>query len=304
MKTHIYFKERVMMRLGIALCIGALSLWQSHALAFKATDSLYRIYVAKYQDLARKQMRNHGIPASITMAQALLESSGGQSALAIKSNNHFGIKCGKNWTGDTALIDDDRLKDCFRAYPSVDSSYADRVLFLGKARYKFLFDSLNVKDYQGWALGLKKAGYATDPTYPQRLIALIERLELQRLDDPDLVWPAPTSDSVSSINPNIDLRPSEDTAFSTPKEPSSMGKATVTVPDSAQLQYAASQGWIYITQKGDTPLSVSYKLGIDLYVLQAYNSLPLDLMMFEAGQVLIINRYRYQRYLKKITGKS
>jgi len=261
--------------------------------AGNTTDSIYCLYVAKYQDLARSQMRNHRIPASITMAQALLESSGGLSPLALKSNNHFGIKCGKNWTGDSAHVDDDKPKDCFRAYKSVDSSYADRVIFLAKARYKFLFDSLDVRDYKGWAHGLKKAGYATDATYPTRLIALIERLELHRLDHDSLVWPNPETSAAQPVpvgQPDSSVQVGQGMAVA----------PTRSVPDSAQLRYAQDQKWIYVTQEGDSPLSVAKKNGIDLYVLQSYNQLPLDLMLFQTGRILVINRHKYQKYLRSL----
>ncbi|NDC72744.1 MAG: hypothetical protein EBZ62_04725 [Sphingobacteriia bacterium] len=116
------------------------------------------------------------------MAQALLESAAGTSPLATEANNHFGIKCGKGWVGDSIHVDDDRPQDCFRKYAHPDSSYADRVVFLARPRYRFLFDSLSPTDYKGWAYGLKRAGYATDTLYPLRLISLIERLNLQSLD--------------------------------------------------------------------------------------------------------------------------
>ncbi|MFM7699298.1 MAG: glycoside hydrolase family 73 protein, partial [Bacteroidota bacterium] len=133
-------------------------------------DSLQKAYIERYGDLARQHMVLHRIPASITMAQALLESAAGTSPLAIEANNHFGIKCGKGWVGDSIHVDDDRPQDCFRKYAHPDSSYADRVIFLARPRYRFLFDSLSPTDYKAWAYGLKRAGYATDTLYPLRLI--------------------------------------------------------------------------------------------------------------------------------------
>ncbi len=139
-------------------------------------------YVNKYQDLAVKEMKRTGIPASITMAQALLESGTGNSTLARKSNNHFGIKCHNDWKGKKVYHDDDKRHECFRAYKAVYDSYIDHSKFLvSKSRYASLF-KLKTTDYKGWAHGLKKAGYATDPRYAHRLIKLIENYKLYELD--------------------------------------------------------------------------------------------------------------------------
>ena len=145
-------------------------------------NSRYVDYINKYKDLAIEQMKVHKIPASITLAQGLLESGAGMSELARKSNNHFGIKCGGNWRGRTVRHDDDARNECFRAYKSPKDSYDDHSQFLTKgARYAFLF-KLEIRDYKGWARGLKKAGYATDPSYANRLITIIEDYDLYKYD--------------------------------------------------------------------------------------------------------------------------
>ena len=127
-------------------------------------------------------MFEYEIPASITLAQGILESGSGQSDLAEKSNNHFGIKCHSDWKGKKSYYDDDEENECFRKYESAEDSYLDHSLFLkNKPRYSNLF-SLNITDYKGWAKGLKKAGYATDPKYPEKLIALIEEYKLWKYD--------------------------------------------------------------------------------------------------------------------------
>ena len=129
-------------------------------------------------------MKEHGIPASITLAQGILESGAGRSRLATEANNHFGIKCHSDWKGATIHHDDDALQECFRKYSHAKQSYEDHSLFLTtRGRYSFLFD-LNKTDYKAWAYGLKKAGYATDPKYPERLIKLIEDYELYAYDLP------------------------------------------------------------------------------------------------------------------------
>ena len=149
----------------------------------------YEAYIKKYRELAVEEMKKYHIPASITLAQGLLESGAGQSALARKSNNHFGIKCGSDWYGKTVSHDDDARGECFRAYKHPKDSYEDHSKFLaGRPRYASLFN-LNITDYKGWARGLKKAGYATNPRYADQLIGIIELYELYKYDDKNyLKW--------------------------------------------------------------------------------------------------------------------
>ncbi len=142
----------------------------------------YEDYIDKYKDIAIREMKRYHIPASITLAQGLLESGAGRSTLARKSHNHFGIKCGSDWTGRTVSHDDDARGECFRAYKHAEESYEDHSKFLrNRPRYASLF-KLKMTDYKGWARGLKKAGYATDPRYAQRLIDIIELYNLHRYD--------------------------------------------------------------------------------------------------------------------------
>lgn len=140
-------------------------------------------YIDKYKNVAMEEMVKYKIPASITLAQGILESGNGQSKLAKKGNNHFGIKCHSNWRGKTMRLDDDAPKECFRVYKTPEESYRDHSKFLKNGqRYAFLFD-LKITDYKAWAKGLKKAGYATLPTYATVLINLIETYNLQQYDE-------------------------------------------------------------------------------------------------------------------------
>jgi len=140
-------------------------------------------YVVRYYQLAIKEMNLYKIPASITLAQGILETAGGQSRLAKEANNHFGIKCQKTWTGPTISHDDDAKGECFRVYNSVEESYRDHSLFIAtRDRYKKLF-SYDIRDYKSWAYGLKECGYATNPKYPQMLIKHIEELRLYEYDN-------------------------------------------------------------------------------------------------------------------------
>lgn len=139
-------------------------------------------YIAAYKEDAIKEMYLHKVPACITLAQGMLESGNGNSLLAKNANNHFGIKCHKEWGGETYIMDDDSANECFRKYDDVLDSYSDHSMFLfSRSRYAALFQ-LPISDYKGWCYGLKAAGYATDPKYPQRLIELIEKYNLQKLN--------------------------------------------------------------------------------------------------------------------------
>jgi LysM repeat protein len=137
-------------------------------------------YIEMYKGLAIKEMKRMGVPAAITLAQGLLETESGNSVLVKKSNNHFGIKCKSSWTAESVTHDDDAKGECFRSYKTAEDSYRDHSNFLrANQRYSFLF-SLDVADYKAWAQGLKKAGYATNPKYPQILIKHIEQYNLQQ----------------------------------------------------------------------------------------------------------------------------
>jgi hypothetical protein len=172
-----------------------------------------RVYIARYYQLAMSEQQRTGVPAAIKLAQGIYESAAGNSDLASRSNNHFGIKCKSSWRGDTVLHDDDMRQECFRKYPSVEKSYMDHSDFLkGSPRYANLF-KLEQTDYIGWATGLKQAGYATNPAYVRKITDLIERYELQQYSvealkgtrapaaNPDKEWLAtkPTSDTIQEL---------------------------------------------------------------------------------------------------------
>ena len=163
------------------LLLMATAILTAATLRAQQRNSVYQEYIDTYSDMAIDQMRRHHIPASITMAQALLESGAGRSYLATKANNHFGIKVSGGWKGPYVLRNDDRPNDKFRKYRSVRESYEDHSLFLKQPRYSRLF-TLKPTDYKAWARGLKACGYATLPTYGDRLIKIIETYDLHQLD--------------------------------------------------------------------------------------------------------------------------
>ena len=221
----------------------------------------YERYVLTYYPIAVEQMERHNIPASITLAQGLLESGAGKSKLSRTSNNHFGIKADKSWKGKrTSSMDNGRL--CyFRKYKSVRESYEDHSLFLAnKQRYAFLF-KLDKKDYKGWAKGLKKAGYAEDKAYPSKLIGLIERYELQRYDRYTMK----------------DVKKSSGIAFETYEN------------SSARTIYRGN-GLLYIIgNTGDTFKSLSKETGVSRRKLIKYNDLYTDYNI-KAGDIIYLEK--------------
>jgi len=166
-------------------------------------------YINYYSSIAMDEMIQFGIPASITLAQGILESGAGRGTLAVQANNHFGIKC-HDWTGKKIFHDDDKKQECFRKYDNPEYSYRDHSIFLSnRGRYSFLFD-LKKDDYKKWARGLKKAGYATDPKYSQKLIDLIERYELYKYDNKVLkkknkLYKVKKGDTVYSISKKFNM---------------------------------------------------------------------------------------------------
>lgn len=163
-------------------------------------NAAFQAYFDKYKELAITEMHKYGIPASITLAQGALESGAGKSKLAVLGNNHFGIKC-HGWQGRSIAHDDDFEGECFRAYDSVFESYEDHSLFLAKrSHYSALF-KLSREDYRGWAHGLKEAGYATDPSYAQKLINIIELYGLYEYDTAPAPKrrPQPTNESINKL---------------------------------------------------------------------------------------------------------
>jgi LysM repeat protein len=221
------------------------------------------------------------IPASITLAQGILESGAGLSDLAALANNHFGIKCHKGWTGETYHKDDDTVNECFRKYPNVEASYADHADFLlTRPRYASLF-KLDIRDYKGWAYGLKQAGYATLPTYPEKLIGYIEKYKLHTFDSlaiytktdsvqkPEKVYKAPVI-VVSQQKTEDKYLPKSDTE-SVENNKSIIEDNTKFVSDRHR---GINNGCKYITaKKGDRPESLAEETGLAAWQIRRYNEL-------------------------------
>ena len=178
----------------ISLLVAAVSF----SISVKGGNDAYREYVETYSAMAVEQQEAYGIPASITLAQGLLESAAGRSTLATEGNNHFGIKCHSDWEGETMTRSDDAPDDCFRVYSDAAQSFEDHSRFLMRKRYERLFD-LDPSDYAGWARGLKACGYATDPHYADRLVTIIERYSLNMFDTEAGRHAEETCDYITSV---------------------------------------------------------------------------------------------------------
>ena len=216
-------------------------------------------YISKYDYVAKNNMKKYGIPASIILAQGILESGAGRGTLCVNANNHFGIKCHNDWTGEKVYHDDDSEQECFRKYKLAAESFDDHSLFLtSRGRYATLF-KLDKDDYKAWARGLRAAGYATDPKYPEKLIGLIERYDLAKIDAEVL-----------------------GTDFTAEHKPTPV---IVTTPiKTTDKTIAASGGGSYTVLKGDTLYSISKKNNMTVDELIQLNGLSGNAISI--GQVL------------------
>ena len=204
-------------------------------------------YIEMYKNDAIKEMKLNGVPASITLAQGMLESNNGNSELAVKANNHFGIKCHSDWQGSSFIMDDDTKNECFRKYDAVLDSYTDHSMFLKtRKRYAFLFE-MNSIDYKAWAHGLKKAGYATDPRYAEKLIAIIESNNLAQYDN---MVELPLYNGVSSTTPSKNIQTTQAPSF--------------------KVLHNNKRRYVTIKQ-GDTFYSISKHFKVEMYDLLKYN---------------------------------
>lgn len=226
----------------------------------KVTNEMVLDYISKYKEIAKNSMQQFGVPASITLAQALLESGSGMGSLCLQANNHFGIKCRKDWTGPSVKYDDDALQECFRKYDDPKDSFKDHSQFLlSKPWYAKLF-KLDVKDYKAWAKGLKVAGYATDPLYPQKLINLIEKYKLYDIDN-EVKPNTFVIEEKSEIVTEKEIKP--EIAIETESKPVII--ATENPSENPQN--------LYIVQPKDTFYSISKKFNISIEDLKTINNL-------------------------------
>lgn len=275
------------------------------SLQAQTRNKQYEDYIKQYRDLAVDEMKKYHIPASITLAQGLLESGAGQSTLARKSNNHFGIKCGSDWQGKTVRHNDDARGECFRAYKHPKQSYEDHSKFLaGRPRYASLF-KLKITDYKGWARGLKKAGYATDPRYAQRLIDIIELYDLDKYDKKGgLKWmkenPNPhqtyianglvyivvrAGDSWKSISKELDISQKKLRKYNDLYKGYALQVGDILYLEKKNRK-AGKEHIVHVLRAGESMYSISQKYGIRLKNLYKLNKMDEDDPAPEVGTIL------------------
>lgn len=231
-------------------------------------------YINMWKEVAVRKMKEHGIPASITLAQGLLESGNGNSKLAREGNNHFGIKCTPDWTGGKTYHDDDKKGECFRKYKDAAQSYEDHAKFLQRPRYAALFE-LKPTDYKGWAHGLKKAGYATDPGYAPKLISLIERYELHKLDrGVDVAYRPPGKDAAKPAPERQGRR-------------GSGGGETITIGSGRQVDVFDGRIKFVRAKAGDDLQKLGRDLELNHGLLARWNDLDKEARLTEGQRIYI-----------------
>ena len=250
-------------------------------------------YIQTYKDIAMREMRDHKIPASITLAQGLLESGAGNSALAREAKNHFGIKCHKGWEGKTYIMDDDEENECFRKYNNAEESFVDHSLFLTtRNRYAALFD-LDITDYEGWARGLKAAGYATNPKYAQLLIDRIKLYDLAKYDEIAL-GERSDDNQLPEIEPEDELL---ELAYS-PKKRSVFELVDMT--QDKRFIYENNGVRFVFAKEGETPEGLAKEFDIKYQRFCEYNLLKHpDEMVFHSGDMVYLAPLRNKNWKAK-----
>ena len=246
-------------------------------------------YVERYKAIAIAHMERYGIPASITMAQGILESDSGNSQLSTSSNNHFGIKCKKTWAGDRVYHDDDAKGECFRAYPSVEASYQDHADFLDQSpRYDSLF-AYPADDYRSWARGLKACGYATAPDYAERLVKIIESMKLYLLDkeNGNKIYSA-----AQTAQANTETWFERNTATSDEQINPNAFRVTVNSHKGYGV-YRTNHTFYVVAKEGDTFESLGSVFDISPKTLRKFNDVAKDAVLAK-GDVVYIERKKTQ----------
>ncbi|MGM0567254.1 MAG: glucosaminidase domain-containing protein [Bacteroidota bacterium] len=268
-----------------------LSLWflflHAVVLSGQTNHEAQQAYIEAYKDIAIEEMNQFKIPASIKLAQGILETNSGRSRLAVKANNHFGIKCHTGWNGPTIRKTDDAFKECFRKYDDPAFSYRDHSLFLtGRSRYARLFQ-LDIKDYKGWARGLRKAGYATNPRYARLLIDIIERHKLYKFD------------KLYSPEPVAYRKPLKAVAVPTYDDFEVVDRVK------GRKIYENNGKELVVARDQDSYLAVARDLGVELYDLRYYNDLvSVNNLPSENFVYLEKKRWRSQDYKHHIVRKN
>lgn len=253
-------------------------------------------YIEQYKNIAIREMQEYKIPASITLAQGILESAAGTSELAVNGNNHFGIKCHKGWTGDSLHKDDDAKNECFRKYANAEASFIDHSKFLtSRPRYAFLFD-LDISDYKAWCNGLKKAGYATNPKYADILIKIIEENGLFQYDKVTFVVQ-------NTINEDNTFQKIEAITEKQNNKNELDEFEPVLIGTSRRKVYINNRTKYILAQKGDNIATIAADLELRTWQITKYNELKKETSIHE-GQVIYIKPKKRKALVEHHTVKA
>ena len=258
-------------------------------------------YIETYKDIAMREMREHKIPASITLTQGILESGAGNSALARDARNHFGIKCHKGWTGKTYIMDDDEKNECFRKYKNAEESFVDHYLFLtGRSRYAGLFE-LDIMDYEGWAKGLKAAGYATNPKYAQLLIDRIKLYELYKYDQIVMGLLTEEEAEAQMLADGTEALLEQDDLLELAYSPTNRSAfELVDMTEDKRFIYENNKVRFVFAKEGETPEGLAKEFGIKLKKFCSYNCIKHpEAMVFHSGDVVYLESLRKRNWKAK-----
>lgn len=252
-------------------------------------------YIQSWKDEAIYQMVIHKIPASITLAQGILESGDGNSRLAKDGNNHFGIKCHSDWSGERIFEDDETKGECFRSYSNAKESFEDHSAFLLRKRYESLF-KLDIDDYKGWAHGLKNCGYATNPKYPQLLIKIIEEFNLTAFDKEGIAYikkkSIPARSDNASVEPNITAETGKQKrSGGKSKNDASEGRMTISINGNREIATSENKIKFVKAKGGDSIESIARDLDLNAWLINKYNDFEKDEVIRE-GQIIYIQPKR------------
>ncbi|MDR2147493.1 MAG: glucosaminidase domain-containing protein [Tannerella sp.] len=254
----------------------------------KAKVPSFEEYIRKYKTLAIQHQKEYKIPASITLAQGLLESAAGDSYLAKIGNNHFGIKCKETWDGKRIYHTDDAPNECFRRYSSVEDSYKDHSVFLSTRKYYTSLFKLDMYDYKAWAYGLQKCGYATDKKYGEKLVRLIETYELYKYDKANFV------DYIERSSPIIEEDEIYEIKIAEPK------RSKPAVPNWQRKIYENNGVHYVVAQENDTYDMIAYDVQARTSTLLKYNEVPKGFRLNEGDIVYLQNKKKYADYQGEI----
>jgi LysM repeat protein len=277
-------------------------LFNLSALAFP-TENTRAQYIDMWKEEAIYQMASHGVPASITLAQGILESRDGNSRLAKDGNNHFGIKCHSDWEGKRIYEDDETRNECFRQYKNARESFDDHSLFLKKPRYASLFE-LNPDDYKGWAKGLRECGYATNPDYAKLLIRIIEENNLTQYDETGLSYAkSNTVPARNETTPEASVLSSNRSGRKSRTAVDKEVRSEITISNNHEVKVSDNNIKYVVVKEGETKESIAKDIDLNVWILNKFNDFSADTQL-QPGDIVYLQPKRNKANVADYTVQS